>query len=89
MQNNATNAILREAGFRGWMCSDYDGTRSTIDAANQGLDIAMPGPPHRPDYFGAPLLAAIKAGRVSEDKITEKVLKYHKILPKVVSIASV
>ena len=51
------------------------GTRSTIDAANHGLDIAMPGPPSRPDYFGAPLLAAIKAGLVSEATITEKAVR--------------
>jgi beta-glucosidase-like glycosyl hydrolase len=56
-------------------CSDYRGTRSTIDAANHGLDIAMPGPPSRPDYFGVPLKPAIKAGRVSEETITEKVTR--------------
>ena len=56
-------------------CSDYRGTRSTIDAANHGLDIAMPGPPSRPDYFGVPLKPAIQAGRVSEDTITEKVTR--------------
>eukprot|EP00040_Diaphanoeca_grandis_P016729 m.86681 g.86681 ORF g.86681 m.86681 type:complete len:826 (-) comp25989_c0_seq1:109-2586(-) len=72
-ESNVTNDILRSHGFKGWICSDYDGTRSTIDAANNGLDIAMPGPPSRPDYFGAPLLASIKAGRVAESKITQKV----------------
>jgi beta-glucosidase len=40
-----------------------------------GLDIAMPGPPSRPDYFGKPLLAAIKSGKVSEDDITDKVVR--------------
>jgi hypothetical protein len=35
----------------------------------------MPGPPTRPDYFGAPLKAAIAAGRVSEATITEKVVR--------------
>ena len=74
--NYTTNHILREyGGFRGWMCSDYRGTRSTIDAANNGLDIAMPGPPSRPDYFGVPLLAAIKSGRVPEATVTEKVVR--------------
>jgi beta-glucosidase len=74
--NHTTNHILREyGGFKGWMCSDYRGTRSTIDAANNGLDIAMPGPPSRPDYFGVPLEAAIQAGRVSEAVITEKVVR--------------
>jgi beta-glucosidase len=33
--NHTTSHILREyGGFKGWMCSDYRGTRSTIDAAN-------------------------------------------------------
>ena len=74
--NITTNHIIREyGGFKGWMCSDYRGTRSTIDAANNGLDIAMPGPPSRPDYFGIPLKAAIKAGKVSEATITEKVTR--------------
>jgi beta-glucosidase-like glycosyl hydrolase len=74
--NHTSNWLLREhAGFKGWMCSDYDGTRSTIDAANHGLDIAMPGPPHRPDYFGAPLHAAIKAGTVTAAAITEKAVR--------------
>ncbi len=43
--NHTENTILKSwGGFKGWVCSDYDGTRSTIDAANGGLDIAMPGP---------------------------------------------
>ena len=73
-ENNRTgNWLLRErGGFRGWMCSDYDGTRSTIDAANHGLDIAMPGPRRRPDYFGAPLRAAVANGDVSQATINEK-----------------
>ena len=76
-ENNATQGgILRErAGFRGWIASDYDGTRSTIGAANHGLDIAMPGPPLRPDYFGAPLRAAVRAGTVSEATITQKAVR--------------
>ena len=64
-------------GFKGWACSDYDGTRSTVDAANNGLEIAMPGPgakagTGRPDYFGADLLAAVAAGTVSQATIDEK-----------------
>lgn len=76
-ENNQTgNGLLKGyGGFRGWMCSDYDGTRSTIDAANHGLDIAMPGPPSRPDFFGKPLLAAVKSGLVSESVITDKAVR--------------
>lgn len=74
--NFTTNTVLRGyGGFKGWVCSDYDGTRSTIDAANHGLDMAMPGPPHRPDYFGAPLQAAMKSGHVAEHVLDEKVTR--------------
>eukprot|EP00937_MAST-01D_sp_MAST-1D-sp2_P000193 g193.t1 len=84
-ENNRTgNWLLREhGGFQGWMCSDYDGTRSTIDAANHGLDIAMPGPPHRPDYFGAPLRKAVENGDVSQATIDEKVTRVVYALAKV------
>eukprot|EP01063_Lacrimia_lanifica_P022615 TRINITY_DN30158_c0_g1_i1.p1 TRINITY_DN30158_c0_g1~~TRINITY_DN30158_c0_g1_i1.p1 ORF type:complete len:732 (+),score=179.57 TRINITY_DN30158_c0_g1_i1:65-2260(+) len=76
-ENNRTgNWLLREhGGFKGWMCSDYDATRSTIDAANHGLDIAMPGPPRRPDYFARPLRAAVANGDVSQATIDEKVTR--------------
>jgi hypothetical protein len=67
---------LRCAAWRltrqGWVCSDYDGTRSTIDAANGGLDIAMPGPPNRPDFFGTMLLEQLKKGTVKQSVVDEK-----------------
>ena len=53
-----------ETAFRGWVCSDYDGTRSTVGAANAGLDLAMPGPPITVDFFGAPLRAAVLNAKV-------------------------
>ena len=56
-----------ETAFRGWVCSDYDGTRSTVGAANAGLDLAMPGPPITVDFFGAPLRAAVLNGSVALD----------------------
>ena len=52
--NHTENTILKSwGGFKGWVCSDYDGTRSTIDAANGGLDIAMPGPVRNYNLVGA------------------------------------
>ena len=73
-ENNFTeNTLLKSwGGFKGWVCSDYDGTRSTIDAANGGLDIAMPGPPSRPDFFGTMLLDQLKAGTVKQSVVDEK-----------------
>eukprot|EP00041_Stephanoeca_diplocostata_P029361 m.864407 g.864407 ORF g.864407 m.864407 type:complete len:703 (-) comp23547_c0_seq10:3243-5351(-) len=71
--NNTMNGLLKSyTGFKGWVCSDYDGTRSTKIASEGGLDIAMPGPPTRPDFFGAPLLASIKNGTIPESVVTDK-----------------
>ena len=57
-------SILREQwGFRGWVMSDWTGTRATTDIL-RGLDQDMPGPPLGPDYFGAPLKAAIQDGSI-------------------------
>lgn len=70
------NTMLKKwAGFKGWVCSDYDGTRSAVEAANNGLDIAMPGPPSRPDYFGSLLREQIAAGNVTEATITDKAVR--------------
>jgi beta-glucosidase len=65
------------AGFKGWVCSDYDGTRSTVDAALGGLDIAMPGPGNwwstfHPDYFGRMLLDSVSRGQVPLREIDDK-----------------
>ncbi|MFF6878999.1 glycoside hydrolase family 3 C-terminal domain-containing protein [Streptomyces sp. NPDC012474] len=57
-------SILREQwGFSGWVMSDWSGTRATTDIL-RGLDQDMPGPPIGPDYFGAPLKAAIQDGSI-------------------------
>eukprot|EP00911_Craspedida_sp_UC1_P002688 UC1_evm1s1974 len=61
--------------FKGWVCSDYDGTRSAVEAANGGLDIAMPGPPMRPDYFNSLLRPEIANGAVSMATIDDKVTR--------------
>ena len=46
-----------------------------MDAALGGLDIAMPGPPVRPDYFGSMLAEAVKDQQVSEEEVTEKAIR--------------
>ena len=76
-ENNRTqNTYLRDWNdFQGWICSDYDATRSTIDAALGGLDIAMPGPPVHADYFGTMLLSAVQNGEVPEEVINEKAVR--------------
>lgn len=64
------NDILRgEWGFKGLTVSDWGGTYSTVGAALGGLDVQMPGN----NFFGQALLDSVKAGKVPESVIDEKV----------------
>lgn len=69
------NQILKkEWGFKGAVISDWGGVHHTIEAANNGLDIEMGSKgPYDQWYFAQPLLAAVKAGKVSEKVIDDKV----------------
>ncbi len=59
-----------EWGFDGFVHSDWTwGTRSTVDTANNGLDIEMPSPV----FYGDALLNAVKQGDVSEEIIDDAV----------------
>lgn len=65
------NGLLKGAwGFDGLVMSDWWGTKSTVAAANAGLDLEMPGPPI---FFGQELLAAVEAGDVGEAVVDDKV----------------
>ena len=61
--------ILKQRwGFEGFVMSDWiHGTRSTVDAANNGLDIEMPAPVH----YGQRLRDAVSRGEVEEKAIDE------------------
>ncbi|MGN6179771.1 MAG: glycoside hydrolase family 3 C-terminal domain-containing protein, partial [Mucilaginibacter sp.] len=69
------NKVLKnEWGFKGLVMSDWGGTHHTVAAANNGLDIEMGSSgPYDKWYFAKPLLAAVKAGKVSVKTIDEKV----------------
>ena len=68
-ENPLLEEVLRgEWGFDGLVMSDWWGTKSTVASANAGLDLEMPGPPL---HMGAKLLAAVDAGEVNEQTITE------------------
>ena len=73
--NYLLNTILKgEWGFKGIVISDWGGTHSTVNAANNGLDVEMGSePPYENYYFAKPLLDSVKAGIVSEKTIDEKV----------------
>ena len=64
------NGTLKgEWGFDGLVMTDWLQTRSTEKAALAGLDVSMPG---GACGFAAPLLEAVKAGRVPESVIDDK-----------------
>lgn len=68
--NILLNTILREQwGFPGMVISDWGGVHSTVDAVTAGLNVEMPG--NR--FFGQALLDSVKAGKVSEDIINQRV----------------
>ncbi|WP_219415074.1 beta-glucosidase family protein [Pseudonocardia nigra] len=76
--NGATmteNALLRsplsdEWGFDGVVVSDWTAVRSTEVAANAAQDLVMPGPV---GPWGDALIEAVRAGRVPESAVVEKV----------------
>jgi beta-glucosidase len=54
--------LYQEAGFNGFVTSDWGGAHSTVDAANNGMTVEMPG-----GYFYADFLAqAVANGSVSQ-----------------------
>lgn len=64
-----TEVLRDEWGFDGAVISDWFGLHSTVEGANAGLDLEMPGPPlHR----GQKLLDAVYAGDVSPETIRER-----------------
>jgi beta-glucosidase len=68
------NQVLKKKfAFKGFVLSDWDGTHSTVKAANNGLDMEMPGE----DYFGSALKKAVESGQVSTARLDDMV---HRIL---------
>jgi beta-glucosidase len=64
------HTILRKQwGFQGMVISDWGGVHSTVDAVTAGMNVEMPG--NR--YMGKALLDSVKAGKVSEDIINQRV----------------
>ncbi|MFA6356764.1 MAG: glycoside hydrolase family 3 C-terminal domain-containing protein [Candidatus Omnitrophota bacterium] len=64
------NQILKkEWGFKGFLVSDWNATHSTVNCANNGMDLEMP----KGDFFNDKLVAAVKKGEVKESVIDDKV----------------
>jgi len=64
-----TTILRQQWGFPGMVISDWGGVHSTVDAVTAGMNVEMPG--NR--FFGQALLDSVKAGKVSEDVINQRV----------------
>ncbi|KAH7006953.1 thermostable beta-glucosidase B [Ilyonectria destructans] len=71
--------VLRgEWGWDGLIMSDWGGTNSTAESLNAGLDLEMPGPTRWRKT--EQVLEAIKAGKLSEETISNRALHILKFL---------
>ena len=64
-----TEVLRTQWGFPGMVISDWGGVHSTVDAVTSGMNVEMPG--NR--YMGQALLDSVKAGKVSEAVIDQRV----------------
>jgi beta-glucosidase len=77
-QNDFLNlkVLKGEWGFKGVLMSDWDATYDGVAAANNGLDLEMPGP----RFMNAQtLLPAVKNGTVKESTIDDKILRLFRL----------
>ena len=70
------NILKEEWSFPGYVVSDWGASLQTVENANGGLDLEMPGPAKT---WGTKLLDAIHKGKVQEQKVFEKVRRILKI----------
>jgi beta-glucosidase len=75
-----------EWGFDGVVVSDWDALYSGEPAAQAALDLAMPGPDAA---WGAPLVEAVRAGRVAEADVDAKVRRLLQLAARTGALAGV
>ncbi len=82
------NKVLRdEWGFKGVVVSDWAAVHSTVKSLENGLDIEMGTPKPFNEFFLADkLIAAAKAGEISEEEINKHVKRILYVLFKVKAI---
>lgn len=64
-----TTVLRRQWGFPGMVISDWGGVHSTVDPVVAGMNVEMPGS----RFMGQALLDSVKAGKVSEAVIDQRV----------------
>ncbi len=82
--------VLRdEWGFKGIVISDWDAIHSTEKALKAGADVEMgTNAPFDEYYFADPLIAAVKAGEISEEEVNKHVRRVLRVMYNIQSIDS-
>ncbi|KAF2185355.1 glycoside hydrolase family 3 protein [Zopfia rhizophila CBS 207.26] len=67
--------LKKELGFRGYILTDWNAQHSTVDPANTGLDMTMPGSDYNGGnvYWGSKLQSAVTGGQVSTARLDDMV----------------
>jgi beta-glucosidase len=65
-----TDIVKGDWGYRGFIVSDWFGTRDTVRSALAGLDLDMPGPDR---VLGTKFGAAVRDGKVPEERLADAV----------------
>ncbi|KAL1643092.1 hypothetical protein SLS58_005061 [Diplodia intermedia] len=78
--DKALNGLLKEElGFQGYVMTDWGAHHTTVESANSGLDMSMPGTDYNktPEslFWGANLTAAVDAGSVEQERLDDMVLR--------------
>ncbi len=81
-----TDPLKSKWGFDGVVVSDWYATKSTVPAGRAALDLVMPGPD---GPWGEKLLAAVRAGDVSEAAIDDKVRRLLRLAARVGALQGV
>jgi beta-glucosidase len=78
-----TGVLRDDWGFDGIVMSDWFGSHTTAPTVNAGLDLEMPGPPRD---RGEKLIAAVRAGDVSETTVDKRALAMLQLMERVGSL---
>ncbi|OJD36913.1 glycoside hydrolase family 3 protein [Diplodia corticola] len=73
------NLLKEEQGFQGYVMTDWGAHHTTVESANAGLDMSMPGTDYNktPEslYWGANLTAAVDAGDIAQERLDDMVVR--------------